>query len=158
MPQPDAFLGRHPLIAFAERVARDHDEADLVAARRHGAVEAALVQHQTDIRGAIIARDARHDRLGVGHLRHALRIDEAGHFHAFYAGRHQPADEPDLRLGGEFHLLILKPVPGADIDESHEFRSHCHLEVLRPYGKGYCQMSPSRANMSGHNSLTADYQ
>jgi hypothetical protein len=55
--------------------------------------------------------------LGVGHLRHALRVDEARHLDASQARGDGAAYELHLVGSGQYARLALQAVAGADFDD-----------------------------------------
>src|SRR3546814_7318850 len=86
------------LVADAECVTRGADHADLVDRGIDRAQRAALVQHQPDIaRGA--AWQAGADGLGIRHLRHLRRVDEA-------CDREPP--RPGLERAGDQFALVCR--------------------------------------------------
>ena len=61
--------------------------------------------------------DRGDDLLRAGHLRHALRSDEADRLDPRQPGRREPADELRPNLGRERLRLVLEPVARADVAE-----------------------------------------
>ena len=90
---------------------------DFPAAGLGRAVEAAPVQDEPDIGHAVVLRHARHHRLGVGHLRHALRVYEARGLQPAHARGHGAPDELQLDLGRQDLGLVLEPVSRRYLDE-----------------------------------------
>ena len=85
----------------------------------HGPLHAAPVEHQADVGDAVGRRERGEHRLGVGHLRHAGGVDEAGHLDPAGPGGDRPVDELDLVLGREHGLLVLQPVARRHLDDLH---------------------------------------
>jgi hypothetical protein len=81
------------------RIAGHHRHADLMNAGCLGPIKALLIQDEPDIDHAILARKTPDHFLSVCHLRHALRVNEAGHFKA-----------PDPRVNGTTNKLVLVAV------------------------------------------------
>ena len=112
-------LDRGSLISPVELLGHPEREAHLVEPGRDQSVVAALVEGQTRPRHAGQRPDGRHHSLGVCHLGHAARIDEARDLDGGKPGRGQPAHE--LRPGRDVEdvRLVLQPVARADLDQRH---------------------------------------
>ena len=105
------------LIALRERVGCRGDHADLGAAGRKCAIEAATIEHEADVLHVRALRQSRHHRFGIGHLRHALRIHEAGNFYPADASIDEPADQLQLERSREHVGLALQAVARTHFDD-----------------------------------------
>ena len=76
-------------------------------------------------------RDHRgHHRLGAGHLRDPARVDEADGLDPPEPGGDQRLDVGPLGGAAEQDVLVLQPVPRADLDPFHVLRIHAgHLAL-----------------------------
>ena len=111
-----------PWLRLAEGVRRHDDQVDLVDRRQRGPGEAAAVEHEADEghgRPAVAQGDvgAREDRLGVGHLRHPLRIDEGRGLDPGEAGIRAATYELDLVRRRQLGRVVLEAVPRGDLDD-----------------------------------------
>ncbi len=124
-PGVHALVHARALVALAEAFAHGDGHADFSAAGGLRALEALAIEHQSDeARVAGQRRQRGQHRLGIGHLRHALGIHEARHFHAAQPGGHQAADELDLG-GGRQHLrFALQAVARPDFNDLDGGRFH----------------------------------
>ena len=104
----------------------------LVAAGCRRAIEAFAIQHQSDEMGVARPAETGQHLLGVGHLRHLARIDEAGDLDATQAGGQQPGDQLDLGGRGEDERVDLQAVARPDLD---------HFD-LSPHGSGSYAIHP----------------
>lgn len=57
------------------------------------------------------------DDLGVRHLGDTLRVYERGDLDSLRARREAAADQFDLDVGIEDHVLVLQAIPGGDLDD-----------------------------------------
>ena len=88
------FIGGAALVRHAEAVAGGDDGAKFMHLRFERAEGAALVEHEADIGdvpGVALRQGGAH-RLGVGHLRHAAGMDEAGDLDATHAAAQRTRD------------------------------------------------------------------
>ncbi len=116
-PGRDRLQRADALVAAVEGVAGDDGHADLVATGRRGPLKALLVQHQPDVPDALAPGQRGQHLLGVGHLRHALRVDEAGDLEAARAAGDQALDERDLRGRGHHPRFALQAIARPDFDD-----------------------------------------
>ncbi len=74
---------------------------------------------------------------GIGHLRHALRVDEACHLEPPRTGVDHPLDHLQLVGGGDDVRFVLQAVARADLDNLDAAHGHVciHLVLTRPAGE-----------------------
>ena len=107
----------HALVALVVGV-RDHNRhSDLVDAGRDGSVIAALVKHETDVGHIFTLWQQFHQRLGIGHLWHALGVYETRHLDPPHARIDGPRDERGLLFGGQDFGFGLQAVAGTDLND-----------------------------------------
>ena len=110
-----------PWFAWLKRVRGHDDQVDLVDRRLRGPGEAATVEHEADRATAARRypgrRRHREDRLGVGHLGHALRIDEGRGLDPGEAGIRAATYELDLVRRRQLGGVVLEAVPRGDLDD-----------------------------------------
>ena len=107
----DRFVACLALVGNREAIGRNADGAEFVqAARGDGALGTFGVEDEADEADVSRLGKASADLFGVGHLRHALGIDETCHLEAPHAGIEQALDERELGLGVEQLRLCLQAV------------------------------------------------
>ena len=82
----------------------------MLDARRKRAIEPGAVEDQRRIGHALDRFQRREHLVGIGHLRHALGVDERAHLDALEAGGDQRFDKRDLLLKRKDALLVLQSV------------------------------------------------
>src|SRR3546814_3068756 len=107
---------------FRARIAGENHEADLVQpAGRPRTLITAFVEHQPGVARMRMLRQLLAQRIRIGHLRHLLRIDEAGDFDPSLAGIEQRSEEHTSELQSlmriSYAVLCLKK------------KNHKHLKV-----------------------------
>ena len=127
-PGGHRFVGAHALVATVERVARDHGHADLVASGGRSALETLPVQHEPDVGDVVAAAEPAQHVLGIGHLRHALRVHEARDLDTPQAAVDGALDELDLDRRRHDARLALQAVARPDFDDLDASR---HLPLSR---------------------------
>ena len=91
------------------------EDRDVPQAELERPVEPALVGHQHRQVATAVGAEPGHQLLGVGELRHPLRVHEAGRLDDRQPGGDQPAYELRLDVGGHDRLLVLQAVARADL-------------------------------------------
>ena len=126
--------GRCPPSSAAGCVARKVGDAvsenePSMSSRRSGRQRALQPFHVEPERGVVDARlalVALHHLVGIGHARHALRIDERNDLDVVQAGLRQRVDQLDLALGRDRAFLELEALARAFLVDLHEFREVGH--------------------------------
>ncbi len=124
------------LVLVRKRIRRADNRADFVHGCLAGAEVSFHVEDQSDVGDVVPSLEAGCDRLGVGHLRNYLRVDEAGDFQPANPGVDGVRDQFEFRLGRNRRCLVLQPVPRPDLTYldlalTLVFRL-CHRAVLAP--------------------------
>ena len=109
-------------------------EADHLDAAGERAVEPLLVQDEAGVDGVPVPlrprrREPPEELVGVGHLRHLLRVDEGADLDDVEAGRAERVDPAELRLRRDDRLLDLEPVAGPDLVEDDAARPRRHVRA-----------------------------
>ena len=132
----DGLLERGVGVALVELLAGREGEVHLLEADVAQALVAALVDDETGVDHALDALDAGDDLLGARHLRHVLRVHEAGGLDAAEPCAGEPVDQLGADRGRERERLVLEAVPRGDVaDRDHTTPSSCSpssSELERP--------------------------
>ena len=94
------------------------------------ALNPAQIERQHRQLGLTVFESAGHHRIGVGHLRHLLGIDEARRLDPAQTGLQRTIDELELVGGGQHRLFVLQPVAGADL---HKLDARRHRFQIHPF-------------------------
>ena len=96
------------------RLARAHDQLELVGLGVDGMLGALGVRHERRVDDAGPAIDRSHDLLGAGHRRDRRRRDERGRLDATEPGRRQRVDQANA-LGNGDRCFVLQAVTRSDL-------------------------------------------
>ena len=117
----DAFTGDHGVldrragVAPVELLAHREREVHLVEARLAEPLVTAFVEREPGVDDALASLDRGDHLLGVGHLRHARRVDEAHGLDARHAGGGEPVDELGAGRRAENLGVVLEAVARSDV-------------------------------------------
>ena len=119
-------LGHAAIQIFpVKRFARGNHEFQVANARGHGPFVTFYVGHQSGKRHARKFAESGRHTLGVRHLRHPLRMNEAGRLNMGDARVNQFLDKREFVPRGHRLRFVLQSVASRHIDNSYFFTHGC---------------------------------
>ncbi len=141
----DRLRERRVAVSLVEHLRRRERHVDAIKPGGSEPLPALLVEDKTGKLDAYSPRDARHDLLGVGHLRHAIAAHEAHRLDPLQPRGAEPVDELGAHRGRERVRLVLESIARPDI-------AYRYSHAIERSGYGYERLEPHI--VSGNASLS----